>query len=91
MPSIEFLGYDNAAQCELEQALKTDLSDLTFSHEIIFVLFESQVRDLAGNTQAYLRVSTRNEEKANILLKRLQKFADVEFIKSNNIVFKSVQ
>lgn len=89
MPSIEFLGYEKTAQNELEQTLRLDLNDLPFSHEIVFVLFDSQVRDLAGNTQAYLRVSTRNEDKANILLERLQKYADVEFIKSNNILFKA--
>lgn len=91
MPSIEFLGYDKTEQSELEQTLKQDLKDLNFSHEIVFVIFDSQVRDLAGNSQAYLRISTRNEDKANILLERLQHYADVEFIKSQAILFKTVQ
>ncbi len=88
MPSIELLGYTNSQRETLEKDLRDDLGDLPFCHEIVFVYYSSEVFGFKGDQQQYLRVSTRNQQKADVLLERLKKYADVEFLKTQDIVFK---
>lgn len=88
MPSIEFIGFELAEAEQLENELRVDLGDLTFSDEIIFVNFLADVRGFNGERQAYLRVCTRNKKKADILMVRLKHYADVEYIRSDSILFK---
>lgn len=89
MPSIELLGYGKAEREKIEEAIRKDLADLDFYNEIVFVAYHAEVNDIRGNKQTYLRVCTRNESKAGVLMARLMKYADVEFIKSADIVMKS--
>ncbi len=89
MPSVELLGYGDEEGSKLEVALRDNLADLDFRNEIIFIRYHSHISDFQNNEQSYLRVCTRNEEKANILMQRLKQFADVEFIKAANLVMKS--
>ena len=89
MPSIEFLGYSVPEHTELTGALRAELADLPFFHEIVYVHFNSTVVDASGEQQRYLRVCTRNAEKAAVLLTRLKYFADVEFIRAEDIVFRT--
>jgi hypothetical protein len=88
MPSIEFFGYDQAELDELLPKLGDELSDLEFHHEIIYIIFESRVLDYRFKRQGFLRIYTRNEEKSSVLMERLQKYADVEYVKSAEVVFR---
>lgn len=88
MPSVEFFGYNHSEVDELLPKLQGELKDLDFYEEVVYIVFQSRVIDCQGNEQGFLRVYTRNEEKAAVLMKRLQKYADVEYIKSADIVFK---
>lgn len=88
MPSIEFLGYSRTERERLADGLRDSLREITFVNEIVFVFYDSEVVGFDNQPQPYLRVSTRNSEKAGILMDKLALFADVEFLKSEDIVFK---
>ena len=91
MPSIELLGYADGEREQLECVLRAELEQLPFAHEIVFIGYRSDVTDMKGNRQAFLRIVTRNEEKARILIDRLQWLADVEFVKASEFVVKKAQ
>jgi hypothetical protein len=88
MPSVELFGYSDSEVDELLPTLREELKDLEFYNEVVYIVFQSRVIDYQGKEQAFLRVYTRNEEKAAVLMKRLQKLADVEYIKSADLAFK---
>ena len=91
MPSIELLGYSESELQKMQTDLREELRDIEFCKEIVFVAYRTEVSGFFGERQAYLRVSTRNEVKARVLMERLKKYADVEFFKSEDIVFKAGQ
>ncbi len=88
MPSIEFLGYTHEEGEALKAKLKTALNELPFREQVMFVFYPSVVEGFDGSNQPYLRVSTRNEEKAMVLMQELKAFADVEYMQTHSIEFK---
>lgn len=89
MPSVELLGYGEEEGRKLEAALRDNLADLDFCNEIVFIHFQSTISGFRGDRQSYIRVCTRNEDKARILMDRLKRFADVEFIRAAGLVMKT--
>ncbi len=80
MPTLDFFGYSPQQAREMLERMAPELRALPFAADIVFVLHEetSSVVDLDGLSKPFIRISTRDEGRAQSLVATLRPYADLE-------------
>lgn len=83
MPTFDFLGYSAAERDQLISNIKPVLAKLEFSKDIVFICRQDQgskVLDLNDESKPFVRIYTRQETRAKILMDVLKNFFDIEIL-----------
>ena len=84
MPDFDFIGFNQQKADELIEKITPVLKKLSFANDIVFIrraYYEFKVIQLKDGEEApFVRIYTRSEERAQILIEKLKYFFDIEII-----------
>jgi hypothetical protein len=82
MPTIELHGFPPSQADETTEAIRRLLSDLPFREDVVFVVAPPTTRVVSwdGRERAFLRVLTRDRERARLISDRTGGLADIEVV-----------